>query len=308
MEENVPKPPPTTPSTPPVSETPIYTPLEPPKESGPFGALQQHARALIIGVIIVFLLGAGVIYNQVVIDFFRGKAAPTPGVPAPVSCSPSTQTVGFRQAASLTASGGDGATYEWYAPGCGPFNATGKTFTTTCLNVFVPRGTLGPQIFDVLLISTTRTAKCQIVVNPNTTPSGTPLPTTPGLTRTPFPPPTPLPSITPTNTPVVQAPFNLTAQNGSRVCSGPTTPIRLVWRLLKNDPTLTFNVKRSDVSGGPYQIIKSGVNFLTYNDLPATSGRFYYVVTAVNLLKQESAHSNEASAMMDIPQCTTPTP
>ncbi len=59
---------------------------------------------------------------------------------------------------------------------------------------------------------------------------------------------------------------------------------------------LSFNVKRSLTSGGPYQVIASGVKGKTYTDTAVVNDTtFYYVVSGSNLLG-ESGDSNEASA------------
>jgi MBG domain/HYR domain/Carbohydrate binding module (family 35) len=63
-----------------------------------------------------------------------------------------------------------------------------------------------------------------------------------------------------------------------------------------------YNVKRAQVSGGPYETIASGVITTSYTDTGgANDSTYYYVVSAVNSFG-ESANSFEAVAM---PQATT---
>jgi len=58
---------------------------------------------------------------------------------------------------------------------------------------------------------------------------------------------------------------------------------------------LSFSVKRSLVSGGPYTVVAAGVKGKSYVDTTVTNGTtYYYVVSATNTLG-ESAVSNEAA-------------
>ncbi len=60
---------------------------------------------------------------------------------------------------------------------------------------------------------------------------------------------------------------------------------------------LSYNVKRSATSGGPYVTIAANVTGdLTYTDTTATSGDYYYVVTGVLASAQETGASNEVRA------------
>jgi hypothetical protein len=59
-------------------------------------------------------------------------------------------------------------------------------------------------------------------------------------------------------------------------------------------PSVTYNVYRATVSGGPYTQIATGLSGTTYEDSGLPGSRtFYYVVTAVNAEDQESSYSNE---------------
>jgi hypothetical protein len=62
----------------------------------------------------------------------------------------------------------------------------------------------------------------------------------------------------------------------------------------------SYNVKRASVSGGPYTTLQTGVtDLLTYTDSTASSGTWYYVVTAVTA-QGESAPSNEAKVLTGV--------
>jgi fibronectin type 3 domain-containing protein len=60
-----------------------------------------------------------------------------------------------------------------------------------------------------------------------------------------------------------------------------------------------YNIYRSTTSGGPYVEIASGVPNLTYTDKIVVSGKtYFYVVTAVNQVKNESRYSEEIKAVI----------
>ena len=65
-------------------------------------------------------------------------------------------------------------------------------------------------------------------------------------------------------------------------------------------PGVTYNLYRSQVPGGPYTRIQSGVMGTSGNDTNVTPGQtYYYVATAYN--GSESVYSNEASATIPSP-------
>ncbi len=65
--------------------------------------------------------------------------------------------------------------------------------------------------------------------------------------------------------------------------------------------TVSYNIKRSTVSGNSYTTIKSGVTTTSYTDSTALKGAiYYYVVTAVNAAG-ESLNSNEAMLVFQAP-------
>jgi hypothetical protein len=84
-------------------------------------------------------------------------------------------------------------------------------------------------------------------------------------------------------------PFSLTIAGGSFY-------VELDWDAA---PTAaSYNVFRSVTSGGPYQLLASGITTLTYNDFTVANGAtYFYVVTATNTAGN-SGNSNEASAVI----------
>jgi acid phosphatase type 7 len=88
------------------------------------------------------------------------------------------------------------------------------------------------------------------------------------------------------------APTGLTATPGNNQVS-------LTWNASAG--ALTYNVKRSASSGGPYSTIATGVSSTSFVDTTALNGTtHYYVVSAVNAAG-ESGNSNEASATPQAP-------
>jgi fibronectin type 3 domain-containing protein len=54
--------------------------------------------------------------------------------------------------------------------------------------------------------------------------------------------------------------------------------------------------------GGPYTVITTGLGVTSYVDTDVQSGMtYYYVATAVNASNQESAFSNQATAIVPTP-------
>lgn len=83
---------------------------------------------------------------------------------------------------------------------------------------------------------------------------------------------------------IPKPPTNLVALGGNRL-------VDLSWK--PSDGAVSYNVKRSNESGGPYTTIASGIVNTAYRDLSVKNGNiYYYVVTAVNA-KGESGNSNE---------------
>ena len=91
------------------------------------------------------------------------------------------------------------------------------------------------------------------------------------------------------------APANLTAVAGN----GPLH-VTLNWSAVAT--ATNYNVYRSPVQGGGYSRIVTGNVSTNYTDTNVTSGStYYYVVTAVDALGNESAYSNEANATPALP-------
>ena len=59
---------------------------------------------------------------------------------------------------------------------------------------------------------------------------------------------------------------------------------------------LSYNVRRSSNSGGPYATIATGLASSDYVDSSTLSGRTYYYVVAAQLASGESGYSAEANA------------
>ena len=85
------------------------------------------------------------------------------------------------------------------------------------------------------------------------------------------------------------APLNLAAVEGDGV-------VHLSWDLVAD--AATYNVYRSYVEGGGYELIQGFVSTPAYDDNTVTNGTwYYYIVTAVDAAGNESARSNEAAAL-----------
>jgi subtilisin family serine protease len=80
---------------------------------------------------------------------------------------------------------------------------------------------------------------------------------------------------------------------------GADTKVTLSWRVALG--AMRYNVRRSLTPGGPYALLAADVKGTGYSDKAVVNGTaYYYVVSAENTLG-ESADSNEASAMPNIP-------
>jgi len=91
------------------------------------------------------------------------------------------------------------------------------------------------------------------------------------------------------NCPAISAPTNLQAMASDGQVS-------LTWSA--SATAVSYNVKRSLVSGGPYTTVSasSGVTSTNYTDVGLTNGAtYYYVVSAVNSCNGESNNSNQTS-------------
>lgn len=88
---------------------------------------------------------------------------------------------------------------------------------------------------------------------------------------------------------------------GTGVAQGSHT-VTLTW-LAGDGNAVGYNVYRGTVSGGPYQEINVALDASTnYIDSTVVSGTtYYYVVTEVNAAGQESAYSNQTTAVVPSP-------
>jgi bacillopeptidase F len=78
----------------------------------------------------------------------------------------------------------------------------------------------------------------------------------------------------------------------------------LTWDASTSTDVVGYNVYRSGSSGGPYAQLNASipVDTLTYTDTTVQAGLIhYFVVTAVDWEGNESAYSNEASALVPSP-------
>jgi len=76
----------------------------------------------------------------------------------------------------------------------------------------------------------------------------------------------------------------------------------VIWLNWDNNPDMdSFNVKRAEVSGGPYTTLATGVPSGAYTDNAVTNGTtYYYVVSSVNFIGIESGDSEETSAIPQV--------
>ena len=73
--------------------------------------------------------------------------------------------------------------------------------------------------------------------------------------------------------------------------------VSLSWNGPTSSNVVRYNMYRSTISGGYYGLLAGAIAGATYNDQSVQSGTiYYYVVTAVDHLGQESTYSNETRA------------
>lgn len=97
------------------------------------------------------------------------------------------------------------------------------------------------------------------------------------------------------------APKSLVATAGNRF-------VRLEWDAVEAVDLDSYTVRRAESPGGPYAVITVGVTGNAYIDHGAANGRtYFYVVTAVDGSSNESAFSNESSAVPSIDAEAAPT-
>jgi len=81
----------------------------------------------------------------------------------------------------------------------------------------------------------------------------------------------------------------------------PPHSVSLTW-MPSSSSGVSYNVYRGTVSGGPYNLLKSGVGVTNYTDSNVQSGStYYYVTTAVDASGLQSVYSDEAQAVIPMP-------
>ena len=93
------------------------------------------------------------------------------------------------------------------------------------------------------------------------------------------------------------------ALGGSCVVTAISHSVALSWAASTSSGVIGYNVYRSATSGGPYTKLNGSPGALTsYTDSTVLAGQtYYYVVTAVDASSNESAHSNQAQAVVPTP-------
>jgi glycosidase len=88
---------------------------------------------------------------------------------------------------------------------------------------------------------------------------------------------------------------------GLQVVSASPAGIELVWDVVAGDPTLYgYEVRRSDAAGGPYTTIAL-VTDASYTDTSVAEGTtYFYVVRAIDMSFNRSAHSDEVDATAEL--------
>jgi hypothetical protein len=72
--------------------------------------------------------------------------------------------------------------------------------------------------------------------------------------------------------------------------------VLLSWSASTNSGIASYSTYRSTIPGGSYGLVASAVGTTSYRDQTVQSGAtYYYVVTAVNNMGEESSYSNETS-------------
>jgi fibronectin type 3 domain-containing protein len=78
--------------------------------------------------------------------------------------------------------------------------------------------------------------------------------------------------------------------------------VNLTWSPSSSSGVVAYNVYRGTVTGGPYNLLKSGISSTSYTDSNVQSGNtYYYVTTAVDSSGAESVYSDQATAAIPIP-------
>jgi fibronectin type 3 domain-containing protein len=83
----------------------------------------------------------------------------------------------------------------------------------------------------------------------------------------------------------------------------PQHSVNLSWTASTSPNISGYNIYRGTKSGGPYSKINAVLNASTvYTDTTVADGQtYYYVTTAVNSSNEESAYSNQATAVIPPP-------
>lgn len=106
----------------------------------------------------------------------------------------------------------------------------------------------------------------------------------------------------------VEATLEITVQIDTIAPAPPTgliavagnSSVGLVWEANTEEDISTYNIYRSATSGLPGISIVTGINALAFNDSTAVNGTtYFYTVTAVDLIGNESAASGEVTATPD---------
>ena len=81
----------------------------------------------------------------------------------------------------------------------------------------------------------------------------------------------------------------------------PPHSVSLTW-MPSSSTGVSYSVYRGTMSGGPYNLLKSGVSSTAYTDSNVQSGNtYYYVTTAVDASGLQSVYSDEAQAVIPMP-------